>query len=172
MAFSNEGIKGDLAYIQAHFEKISKTIEKLEASNLTLKSPVQLVEDLRKIIGEVPGPKGRFVSEKFESVPDKNRSYKVLSEVTQVIETETNIKLTGVGSYKFLSITSSDVERNLSYKTILTDREIIDSILLFYEFVTVIFVKLHCKSSIEVKMTVENSDVIWSGSRYETILRF
>ena len=65
MTFSSEGNKSDLAYIQAHSEEMLKTTEKLEASNLTLISAVQLMEDLRKITGEVPVAKGRFVSENF-----------------------------------------------------------------------------------------------------------
>ena len=76
----------------------------------------------------MPGTHGKSVFSKLESVLQKNPGYNTLKEISAVLEGKScnipaNVKLKNVTLYKYVPITSCDVERSFScYKTILIDR--------------------------------------------------
>ncbi|XP_036322420.1 uncharacterized protein LOC118736432 [Rhagoletis pomonella] len=88
LLFSNDELKGQLAYIRANFSCISKTIESLQSKHLSLEVGVNLIEDLKSKLSTVHGVAANKVYCKLNQVLGKNVGYKSLKSIANVLNGE------------------------------------------------------------------------------------
>lgn len=128
--FADNSLEFDLAFIKANYGNLPKYITTLETSGLLLADAVGINEKLRNEIGIDKSKIGKTIYQKFENVIEKNKGYKAMKNISNILERNTSIRddiseeLTAddMAYMKFAPVTSCDVERSFSvYKTTLTD---------------------------------------------------
>ncbi|KAL4153174.1 hypothetical protein QTP88_001007 [Uroleucon formosanum] len=128
--FADNSLEFDLAFIKANYGNLPKYITTLETSGLLLADAVGIIEKLRNEIGIDKSKIGKTIYQKFENVIEKNKGYKAMKNISNILERNTSIRddiseeLTAddMAYMKFAPVTSCDVERSFSvYKTTLTD---------------------------------------------------
>lgn len=123
----NPKIEQNLAFLKANYNCVSGAIKKLETGGLTLVEALDVVHNFQSAISSVPGPIGKKVLTKLESVLTKNTGLKVLEQVSKILCGEIveslEMQESLLPKFKFAPITSVDVERSFSrFKNILSDR--------------------------------------------------
>ena len=104
---------------------IPKTITKLEKRGLLLKNYVDIINEFKTKLAEIPGNKGNIIQEKSKFVLENNVGYTKLENIQKALEqtVTTDVDINIISSYKYASPTSVEVERAFSlYKKILTNR--------------------------------------------------
>lgn len=125
-AFESSPVKTDLVFIKTNFSSIVAAIIKLETQGLKLSESIGIVETIHD---GLKSPKKREFLYKMDAVFKRNRGYKSILEIRDVLENGTEPKdeyvrkLTAkqLAMFNYCPVTSTDVERSFStYGTILT----------------------------------------------------
>lgn len=119
-------IKNDIVFIFSNYAFLINTIVKLQEFN-TLSTQVNLVEEAIKKINEVEGEVGQQISQKLNTVIQKNNGFSTIKNISRMFtltNIDTNLEkqytIKELTSFKHAPITSVDVERSFStFKTFL-----------------------------------------------------
>ena len=117
-----------LAFIDANFSVIPSAIGKLETRGLSLKSAVELMENVQEKIKHMYD---KSYAEKITSLLDRNPGYSILKEIVSLLSGNTKdtkndfiqqISISDLTMFQYAPTVSCDVERVFSvYKTVLVD---------------------------------------------------
>lgn len=105
-----------------------ESLQQLESNKLSLVESMSIFRKVLLSLKSTPGPIGKKAFEKLTKSLDKNPGYSVVEKIASVLEGQRTelpeaIKICDVSKYKFIPVTSCNVERSFSmYKMILTDR--------------------------------------------------
>ena len=83
---SNVSLKGNLAFIEAHFSGILRSIEKLEEKGMALVDSLKIFEEALKSFESTPGSKGSRIRRKCESVVARNPDFSDLCKIAAVLD--------------------------------------------------------------------------------------
>ena len=124
-----ESLKGDLAFIEAHFWRLPEVIVQLEKGNACLSDSTNAYEGVLDELKRTPGPYGDKIRRKCEYVLSHNPDYKRIRAISEILRGTLTTSEVGelrpseLASYKFAPIVSVDVERSFSMlKQVLGDR--------------------------------------------------
>lgn len=125
-------VEANLVFIKSNFSFLSSALTSLEEKGKPLSNSVAIINTVsEKLAIAASAPQGQSIFTKFKKVLDKNSGYKVLSEISKILDGETNsfdglpevIETDDIVNFKYAPINSVDVERSFSiYKNILSDR--------------------------------------------------
>jgi hypothetical protein len=126
-SFKVDGIKQDLAFIQANFGGLIPAIKMLQTKDLQLSEVAPILLDVKSALNDANGEIGLKVKTKFENVLIKNPGFKTIQSIGRILAGHhvANFDMAPkiIHRYKFAPLTSSDVERSFSiYKNVFTDR--------------------------------------------------
>lgn len=122
-------LSSDLAFINSFLSSLPAAITKLETRGLSLNAQIEVIEEVRKAIYSIPGPRGTLLQRKCDAVFTKNVGLTTLETIkawlingTACSELPCTDPLV-LSAYMYAPIVSVEVERSFSeYKCILTDR--------------------------------------------------
>ena len=124
-----ESLRGNLAFIDAHFRRIPQVIEQLEERNASLIESTDRFEELLTELKNTPGPNGVKVRKKCDYVLSHNPDYHQIKTIREILRGASPTARVGdlqpseVSSFKFAPIVSADAERSFSIlKQTLSDR--------------------------------------------------
>jgi len=121
-------VKNDLIFIKTNFLHIVTTIKSLEKSNTSLVDMINIIENTFTQLELIPGEKREVVKTKIWQLQQKNKGYKFLKNIGQVlsgnntVQFPENYPLIMVADLQYSPVTSNvDVEWSISilYKNIL-----------------------------------------------------
>lgn len=127
-AFSFARIRTQLAYIKSNFASLVAGTVKLESQGLPLAKSMDIVASIEN---DLRGLRRKEFSQKLERVLQRNRGYKKIVEINNVLNAGTQPKeayvkkltSTELVLFKFAPTTSADVERSFSdYKYIFNEK--------------------------------------------------
>jgi len=129
--FGESSIESDLVYSCANFNCLAKVIKKLETEDMLLLNSLDLVQSVLNQLQKSKGKPSELALEKFLNVLYKNKGYKIIKSINDVLngvpgtQLELHLSPEEIASFKFSPITNCDVERSFSrYKNILGDRRL------------------------------------------------
>lgn len=119
----------NLVYIHTNYGYLPSEIEKLENQGLPLAASIEIARNICEKLNIVSGKTGEIINEKFKKVLGKNKGFKVIEHISNILTNE-NIATDGLLEdlsiedliyFKYAPVTSVDVERSFSaYKNTLT----------------------------------------------------
>jgi hypothetical protein len=98
-------LETDLAYIHANFSFLSQSITKLEKT-INLSETIKEINDIQEKLNKINGSKVDALKQKFRSCFSKNRRFKVMCEISCVLEGEDLVESEDL---KVLSVVTSCV---------------------------------------------------------------
>lgn len=117
----------ELGYLQCNFSNLTSSILKLQERCLSLKTSIEILEEIRKKLNLM---ENKIFSKKFEAIIKRNTDYKTVLDIynvlfNRVVAKEEFTKLlspTELDCFSFCPTTSTDVERSFSmYGNLLAD---------------------------------------------------
>ena len=78
-------LKDGLSCIRAHFAFLPEAIEKLESKGISIVKRTKISEGTIEGLKTTPGPHGEAIRRKRESVLDRNRDYKDMKAIAQIL---------------------------------------------------------------------------------------
>lgn len=101
----------------------------MQTKGFSLEGGISVIENIKNKLSAVRGDIGKNVYEKFNTVLTKNKGYKIICSISDVLGGEhfENVDLNEINSYditcfKYAPLVSVDVERSFSmFKNILSD---------------------------------------------------
>lgn len=125
--FAKSCVTRDLTYILSNLAFLPMTITSLEEQGLPLDKALTLINNTKARLESCPGPVGRALQAKMESLLSKNPGLETVQKVQKAIAGEGDLpngmSPLDVAQMKYLPTASVDVERSFSlYKNVLSDR--------------------------------------------------
>lgn len=126
--FKDNRIKTDLAFIKCNFTAVVNATIKFETQGLEINDSITTLEEIRNTL---KGMQQKAFENKFEKILDRNKGYKSLFEIYEVLykgrvptdEYVKNLSPTEINLFKYAPISSADVERTFSrYSSVLTEK--------------------------------------------------
>lgn len=118
----------DLAFIYANCKFLLKIIEDLERRGIALSENINIIDNLKTHVNQIPGEKGNLLKNKLKHILEKNPGLADLCKINKILQGDEvdvmeEIEPIALSSFKYAPITSVDVERSFSkYKTLLSDK--------------------------------------------------
>ncbi|KAJ8927751.1 hypothetical protein NQ314_019755 [Rhamnusium bicolor] len=123
-SFQDVSLETDLKTINNNYRGLHDAIEKLQNSSLSLVESLQIVDNINTQLQAINDAKNNCVSEKFESVLQKDLDFSKLKQICDGASTTSLSEFTDCFTYA--CITSVDVKRSFSkYKHIFSPDAII-----------------------------------------------
>ena len=117
----------NLKFIKSNFECVSKTITQLETYVLEMSEALALIDKLTRTIEVESTPITEKVKNKLKSVLFKNEGYSVMNNLSTALTNPTTLSSSSLPDrnnlryFRFLPVTSCDVERSFSMYKCLND---------------------------------------------------
>ena len=128
--FSQENIKGSLAYIKSNFNILSSTIKCLEKQGLELVDAIGYIDKASERLKKANGKIGNLINSKLNCAIEKNAGFQTLKKISDILtgkaetfEIEEELSVSASAFFKYAPTTSVDVERSFSrYKNLLSEK--------------------------------------------------
>ena len=126
----SETLARNLAYIGSNFSGLSRAITRLETVGMELSDALNIVKQTESDLKQAKGKVAEKISDKLQRVLQSNLGYSTLCKISNVLnglkakfeDFEPEFSPDEFAFFKFVPITSCDVERSFSrYKNILVD---------------------------------------------------
>lgn len=125
---TSQDLRANLVFIKAHLAFLSHYITKLEEQGMQQTDAVQLMEEARNKMSNIPGETGEKLRVKLDKVLEKNPGYDFFKMIAGVLQGTSNTFPEGMGPgdlamLKYCPTTSVDRERSFNiYRNILSDK--------------------------------------------------
>ncbi|KAL4103234.1 hypothetical protein QTP88_018611 [Uroleucon formosanum] len=113
----------------SNFSCLSITIKRLQKQGILLSEAIEIVQDISTKFSQLTGTAGTAINKKLQTVLNKNKGFQIMCNISKILTGEKNdvnldipedLTSSDMTYFKFVPMTSSDVERSFSlYKTLL-----------------------------------------------------